>query len=77
MKAIKAEGLIAEQCVLLVVVLLPILTACNQENVPDQDPLPSRENDSNNEETVIMTLEEGAMSVPALSPPLGVRTCPS
>ena len=74
MEAIKAEELVAEQCMLLVVVLLPILTACNQENIPDQDPLSSRENDSNDKETVFMTTEEGAMSAPALSPPLGVRT---
>ena len=59
---------------LLVVVLFPILTACNQENVPDQDPLSSRENNSNNEETVVTTLEEEVISAPAQSPPLGVRT---
>ena len=74
MEATKEEGLVVEQCVLLVVVLLPILTACNQENVPDQDPSLSRENNSNNKGTVITTLEEGDISAPAQSPTPGVRT---
>ena len=74
MEAIKAEGHVTEQFVLLVIVLLPILTACKQENIPDQDPLSMRESASNNEETIVMTSEEGTMSVQAPSPLLGVRT---
>ena len=56
MEAIKAEGLVIEQCMLLVVILLPILTLCKQENVPDKDLLFLRENDSNNKETAVTTL---------------------
>ena len=62
MEAIKAEGLVTNQCMLLVVVLHPILTACNQENIPDQDPSSSREKESNDKGTVVMTSEEGVMS---------------
>ena len=74
MEAIKAEGLVVEKCVLLVVVLLPILIACNQENIPDQDPLSLRENESNDKGTVTMTSEEEVISAPAQSPTPAVRT---
>ena len=75
MEAIKAEKLVTEQCMPLLIILPPILTVCNQENIiPNEEPLSSRESSSNDEETVVMTSEEGAMSAPVRSPPLGVRT---
>ena len=74
MEAIKVKGLVAEQCVLLVIVLLPILTTCNQENIPDQDPLSLRESISNEEETIAMTSEEVVISAPARSPTPAART---
>ena len=58
----------------LLVVLLPILTACKQEIIPDQGPSNSRENDSSDEGTVAMTSEEGVISVPPQSPTPAVRT---
>ena len=48
----------------LLIVLLPILTICNQKIVPGQGPLNSRENDSSNKGTIAMTSEEGVISVP-------------
>ena len=74
MEAIKVKGLIIEQCMLLVIVLLPVLTICKQENVPDQGPPSSRKSTSNNKETVIMTLEEEVISAPAQSPTPAART---
>ena len=58
----------------LLIVLLPILTACKQEIVPGQGPLNSRENDSSDEGTIAMTSEEGVISVPPQSPTPAVRT---
>ena len=75
MEAIRAEGLVTEQCVLMVIILRPIFTACKQENiVPNQDPLSSRKNASSNEETITMTLDKGVISTPVRSPTSGVRT---
>ena len=74
MEAIKVEGLVAEQCVVLLVVLLPILIVCKQEIVPGQGPLSLRENNFNNEETITMTSGEGVISVPPQSPTPAVRT---
>ena len=74
MEAIKVEGHVTEQCVPLVVVLLPILTECNQENVPDQGPSSSGESQSNNEGTVVLTLEEEVISAPPQSPTPAART---
>ena len=54
--------------------LLPILTVCKQENIPDQGHSSSRENNSNDEETVAMTSEEEVISVPAQSPSPAART---
>ena len=62
MEAIKVEGLVVEQCVLLVVILLPILIECNQENVPDQGPLSLRESAFSNKETITST-SGGGLSV--------------
>ena len=45
-----------------------------QENIiPSEEHLSSRENSSNNKETIVMTSEEEAMSAPVRNPP-GVRT---
>ena len=74
MEAIKVKGLVIEQCMLLVIILLPILTVCKQENVPDQGPSSSRESTSNNKETDIMTMEEEVISAPAQSLTPAVRT---
>ena len=74
MEAIKVEGLIIEQCVVLLVVLLPILTACKQENIPDQGPSFLRENESNDKGTIASTSEEEVISVPAQSPTPAART---
>ena len=59
---------------ILLIVLLLILTECKQENVPGQGPLNSRENNSSNEGTIAMTLEEGVISVPPQSPTPAART---
>ena len=40
----------------LLIVLLPILTACNQEIIPGPGPSNSRESDSSDEGTVTMTV---------------------
>ena len=74
MEAIKVEGRIAEQCVLLVVILLPILTKCDQENVPDQGPSTSRENVSNIKETIALTSKEEVISAPPWSLTPAART---
>ena len=58
----------------LLVVLLPILTECNQEIIPGPGPLDLRENNFSNEGTVTMTLEEGVISVPPWSPTPAART---
>ena len=58
----------------LLVVLLPILTECKQENVPGQGPLNLRENDFSSEGSVAMTSQEGVISVPPWSPTPAVRT---
>ena len=58
----------------LLVVLLPILTACKQEIVPGQGPLNLRENDSSNKGTIVMTSEEGVISAPAQSLTPAART---
>ena len=71
---LQVEGLIAEQCMVFLIVLLPILTECKQENVPDQGPLSSRESISNDKETVVLTSEEGVISVPPQSPTPAART---
>ena len=54
--------------------LLPILTECKQDIVSGQGPLNSRENNSSNEGTVAVTLEEGVISVPPWSPTPAART---
>ena len=74
MEAIKVKGFVAEQCVVLLVVLLPILTECNQEIIPGQGPSNSRENNSSDKGTIAMTSEEGVISVPLRSPTPAVRT---
>ena len=56
------------------IVLLPILTICNQEIVPGQGPSNSRENDSSNKGTIAMTSEEGVISVPPWSLTPAART---
>ena len=58
MEAIKVEGLVAEQCVVSLVALLPILTECNQEITPGPGSSNSRENNSSDEGTVAMIWEE-------------------
>ena len=58
----------------LLIMLLPILTTCNQENIPDQGPSSFRENAFSNEETVASTSEEGVISVPLQSPTPAART---
>ena len=62
MEAIKVEGHVAEQCVLLVIILLPIPTTCNQENK------------FNNKGTVVSTSEEEVISAPAQSLTPAART---
>ena len=64
----------SQQCMLWVIILLPIFTECNQENVPDQGPLSSRESAFNNEETVTSTLEEEVISAPPQSSTPAART---
>ena len=73
-EAIKVEGLAAEQCVVLLVALLLILTKCNQEITPGPGPLNSRESDSNDEGTVATTWEEGVINAPPQSPTPVART---
>ena len=58
----------------LLVMLLPILTACNQEIIPGPGPTNSRENNSSDEGTVAMTSEEGVISVPRRSLTPAART---
>ena len=58
----------------LLVALLHILTACNQEITLGPGPLNSRESDSSDEGTVAMTSEEGVISVPPWSPTPAART---
>ena len=58
----------------LLVVLLPILTECKQENIPGQGPSNSRESNFSDEGTVAMTSEEGVISVPPQSPTPAART---
>ena len=58
----------------LLVMLLPILTACNQEITPGQGPLNSRENDSSDEGTVTMIWEEGVINAPPWSTTPAART---
>ena len=58
----------------LFVVLLHILTACNQEITPGPGPSNSRENDSSEEGTVVMIWEEGVMNAPPQSLTPAVRT---
>ena len=58
----------------LLVVQLHILTACKQEIVPGQGPLNSRESNFSDKGTIVMTLEEGVISVPPWSLNLAVRT---
>ena len=58
----------------LLVVLLPILTECNQEIIPGPGPSNSRESNSSDEGTDAMTSEEGVISVPPQSPTPAVRT---
>ena len=74
LEAIKVEGLTAEQCVVLLVTLLPILTEYNQEITPGSGPSNSRENDSSNEGTVAMIWEEGVINAPPRSPTPAART---
>ena len=57
-----------------IVVLPPTLTECNQEIIPGQGPLNSRESNSSDEGTVAMTLEEGVISVPCQSLTPAART---
>ena len=59
---------------ILLVALLPILTECNQGIIPGPGPLNSRGNDSSDEGTVTMTLQEGVISVPPRSPTPSART---
>ena len=54
--------------------LLPILIAYNQENVSDQGPSSSRENESNDEGTIVLTSEEEVISVPPQSLTPAART---
>ena len=56
------------------VMLLPTLTECNQEIIPGPGPSNSRENNSSDEGTIAMTLEEGVISVPRRSLTPAVRT---
>ena len=58
----------------LLVALLPILTACNQEIIPGPGPSNSRENDFSDKGTITMTLEEGVISVPHWSLTPAART---
>ena len=74
LEAIKVEGLVAEQCVVLLIMLLHILTACKQEIIPGQGPLNLRESDSSDEGTIAMTSEEGVISVPPWSLTPAART---
>ena len=59
---------------LLLIMLLPILTVCNQEIISGQGPLNLRESDSSDKGTVAMTSEEGVISVPPQSPTPTART---
>ena len=58
----------------LLVALLLILTACNQEITPGPGPSNSRENNSSDEGTITMIWEEGVINAPPWSPAPAVRT---
>ena len=73
-EAIKVEGLAAEQCVVLLVALLLILTKCNQEITPGPGPSNSRESDSNDEGTVATIWEEEVINAPPWSLTPAART---
>ena len=70
----QGRGLVTEQCMVLLVMLLPTLTKCKQEIVPDQGPSSSSSSASNNEEIITMTSKEGVINVPAWNPTPTVRT---
>ena len=59
---------------ILLVVLLPILTECNQEITPGPGPSNLRENNSSNKGIVTTIWEEGVINAPPQSPTPAART---
>ena len=58
----------------LLIVLLPILTECNQDIIPGPGPSNSRENNSSDKGTIAMIWEEGVINAPPRSPTPAART---